>query len=76
MKFNCVAIDVDDYKYHSYYIITFYFSPYTLQEELSIDGKVISSSEIVCEGTSFFQSVSILFIMFYKNINPITQLYF
>ena len=48
------AIDTKNYLFHGYYIINFYSFPYTLQSELIIDGQVISSSEIVCEGTYFF----------------------
>ena len=48
------AIDTEDYSCHGYYIIKFYSYPYTIQEELSIDGQVISSGKIVCEGTYFF----------------------
>ena len=46
-KENC-AIDADDYSCHGYYIIKFSSSPYTLQEDLSIDGQVISSGEMLC----------------------------
>ena len=62
------------YSCHSYYIIKFSSYPYNLQADLSIDGKVISSGEMVCEVT-FFQSISILVIMFYKKINPIIQFF-
>ena len=48
------AIDTDDSSCHGYYIIKFYSSPYTLQEYLIIDKKVIYSGEMVCEGTFFF----------------------
>ena len=48
------AIDNDDSSCHGYYIIKFYSSPYTHQADLSIDGQVISSGKIVCEGTYFF----------------------
>ena len=75
MEGNYSCIDADDYSFYGYYIIKFYSSPYTLQSEFSIDGQVISSGEMVCEGTYFFQSISILIIMFYKKINTITQLY-
>ena len=47
------AIDTDDSSCHGYYIIKFYSSPYTLQSDLSIDGQVISSGEMICEGTYF-----------------------
>ena len=52
------AIDADDSSYHGYYIIKFYSSPYTLQVDLSIDGQVISSGEMVCEG-NYFLSINI-----------------
>ena len=48
------AIDTDDSSCHGYYIIKFFSYPYTLQADLIIDGKVISSDEMVCEGTNFF----------------------
>ena len=60
------AIDTDYSSCRGYYIIKFYSSPYTLQEDLCIDEKFISSGEMVCEGTYFFQSILILIIMFYK----------
>ena len=48
--------DIDNYdsSFHGYYIIKFSSSPYTLQEDLSIDRQVISSGEMVCKGTYFF----------------------
>ena len=42
-------IDTDDSLCHHYYIINIYSSPYNLQPELSIDGQVISSGEMLCE---------------------------
>ena len=48
------AIDTDDSSFHSYYIIKISSYPYTLQSDLSIDGQVISSGEILCEGNDFF----------------------
>ena len=63
---NYGAIDADDYTCHDYYIINFFSSPYILQSDLSINGQVISSSEMVCEETYVFQSISILIITFYK----------
>ena len=48
------AIDTDDSSWHGFYIIMFSSSPYTLQSDLSIDGKVIYSGEMVCEGNYFF----------------------
>ena len=32
-------------------LLEFFSSPYTLQEDLNIDGRVISSGSMVCEGT-------------------------
>ena len=54
MEENYGAIDADDSSCHGYYIIDFYSSPYTLQSYFSIGGQVISSGEIVCEGTYSF----------------------
>ena len=48
------AIDADDSSFHGYHIIKITSYTYTLQSELSIDGQVISSGEMVCEGTYFF----------------------
>ena len=48
------AIDTDNSSFHDYYIIKFSSSSYTLQADLIIDGQVISSVEIVCEGSYFF----------------------
>ena len=48
------AIDTDDFLCNGYYIIAFSSSPYTLQADSSIDGQVISSGEMLCEGTYFF----------------------
>ena len=46
--------DTDDSTFHGYCIIIFSSSPYTLQQNLSIDGQVLSSGEMVCEGNLFF----------------------
>ena len=54
MEGKYVAIDTYDSLCYGYYIIKFYSSPYTLQEDLSIYGQLISSGEIVCQGTYFF----------------------
>ena len=54
MEVKYGAIDTDDYSCRGYYIIKFYSYPYTLQADLSIDDKVISSGVIVCEGTYLF----------------------
>ena len=61
------AIDTDDYSCHGYYIIKFYSLPYNLQPDLSIDGQVISSIEIVCEGNYFFPISINYHYYFYKN---------
>ena len=49
-----IAIDADDFSYHGYYIIKISPFPYTLQEDLSIDGQFISYGEMFCERTYFF----------------------
>ena len=74
IEVNYGDIDADDYICHGCYIIRFSSTPYTLQSELSIYGQVISFGEMVCEGT-FFQSISIIILIFLQKINPITQLY-
>ena len=51
---NYCATDADDYSCRGYYIIKFSSSPYILQEDLSIDGQVISSGGMLCEGIYFF----------------------
>ena len=48
------SIDADDSTCHGYYIIKFYSYSYILQSNLSIYGQVISSGEMVCEGTKYF----------------------
>ena len=47
-------IDTNYSSCHGYYILKLFLSPYTFQSDLSIDGQVISSGEMVCEGTYFF----------------------
>ena len=54
MERNCGAIDADYFSCCGYYIIKFFSSPYTLQADLIIGGLVISSCEMVFEGTYFF----------------------
>ena len=54
MEGKCGAIDTYDSSCHEHYIIKFYSSSYTLQEDLSIYWQVISSVGIVCEGTYLF----------------------
>ena len=48
------AIDTENYSCHGYFIIKFSSSPYNLQADLIIDGQVISSGKIICEGNYFF----------------------
>ena len=48
------AIDANDSACHGYYIIRFSSSTYTLLEDLSIDGQVISLGEMVFKGTYYF----------------------
>ena len=58
---------------HGYYIIEFSSSTYTLQADLSIDGKVISSGEMVCEGTYFFpMSISSYYYVLQRTKSIIT----
>ena len=59
MEGNYGAIDADGYKFHGYYNIKYSSSPFILQAGLSVDGQVISSGEMVCEGTYF--SINIKF---------------
>ena len=47
------AIDADDSSCNGYYIIKFSSSTYILQSYLRIDGQVISSSDMLWEGTYF-----------------------
>ena len=54
MEGNYGAIYADDYSCNGYYIIKISSYPYTLQAEMSIDGKFISSGEMVFEGTYLF----------------------
>ena len=75
MEDNYGPIDYDDFSFHGYYIIKYFLSTYNLQSDLSIYGQNISSSEMVREGTYFFQSILILTIMFYKELNPLTNLF-
>ena len=48
------AIDDDYCSCHGYCIIKFTSSKYNLQSNFGIDGQVISSGKMVCEGTYFF----------------------
>ena len=58
---NYGAIDVDGLLFMAT-ILSKKSSKYTLHAELSIDGKVISSSEMVCEGTYFSNQYQFLLI--------------
>ena len=68
------TIDADDSSCHGYYIIKFSSSPYTIQEDLSIYGQVISSGEMVCRGNFSFQLIPIFIIMFKKKLNPLKKI--
>ena len=48
------------------YLMAVWWSSYNLQYYLIINGQVISFGEMVCEGTDFFQLISIIIIMFFK----------
>ena len=48
LEVNYSSIDSDDSSCHGYHIIKFSLYPYTLQQNLSIGGQVISSDEILC----------------------------
>ena len=52
-KVNYGDIDDDNNTCHGSYIIRFSLYPYTLQEGFNLDGQVISSCYIFCEGTYF-----------------------
>ena len=67
MEVNYGTIDSDYSTCHGYYIIIFSSSPYTLQADLSIDGQVIYSGEIVFEGTYFFININCHYYYFQKN---------
>ena len=61
---NYGSIDAD---FHGNYIIIFSSSPYTLQEDLSIDEKIISAGKIVCKGTIFFNPFKFSLLLFSKD---------
>ena len=65
------AIDSDDYRYNGYYIIRFSSCLYTLQADLSIDGQVISSGQMICEGNYFSVNINDHCYVLQKN-KPIT----
>ena len=48
MEVNHGYIDSEYSTFHGYHIIKFSLYPYTLQQNLSIGGQVISSGEILC----------------------------
>ena len=54
MKGKYGAIDTDYSSCHGYYMIKFSSYTYTLQADLIIYGRFISSGEILCEGTYLF----------------------
>ena len=60
------AIGTDNYSCRGYYIIKFYFSPNTLQADLSIDGQFISSGNFYANKLISLLSILILIIMFTK----------
>ena len=74
MEVNHGYIDSEYSTFHGYHIIKFSSYLYTLQYNLSIDGQVISSGEMVCEGTFFSYQYQLSLFYFSKN-NTITQLY-
>ena len=63
------AIDAYDSSCNGYYIIKNISSPYTLQEDLSIDGQVIYFGEMVFEVTYLFQININSHFMFNKKLN-------
>ena len=70
------AIDTDHFSCCGYYIINLSLYPFTLQTYLSINR--IFFLPVKCHGKEliFLQSISILIIIFYKELNPLTQLIF
>ena len=75
IEVNYGAIDDDYYTCHNYYIIIFSSYPYTLQADLNIYGQLISSGEILCEGT-YYSKINInSCYCFLQKINPVTQFY-
>ena len=69
MEVKYVAFDTDDSSFHGYYIIKFSSSLYTLQADLIIDRKVISSGELVREKFPPLQSILTLVVVFHKERN-------
>ena len=72
MEGNYVYIYADDSTCHGSYIIKSSQSPYTLQADLIIGDQVISSAEIICEGTYFSININYHYYVLKK---PITWLY-
>ena len=60
---NYDVFDVSYYTCHGYYIIKFSSSSYNLQSDFNIVGQLISSGEMVCNGTYYF-SININFHYF------------
>ena len=52
------TIDTDSRKYHGYSMVEFSSSPYTLQENKTIDDKVIESGELVSNGRYFNTAIA------------------
>ena len=69
------AIDIDYYSCHGYYIIKFSLSSYTLQAGLSIYGQVIFLVKWYVKEHTSSLSISILVIVFYKELNPLSKFF-
>ena len=74
MKGKYGDTDADNSTCHSYYIIKICSYKYNLQAELSIDGQVIYSGEIVCEGNYFIININYN-CYFLQKLIPLIQLY-
>ena len=68
MEVKCGAIDADYSSCNGYYIIKFSLSPYALQADFSIDGKVIYYSEILCAPVSTSLLHQIMGVMISENM--------
>ena len=68
-------IYADDSSYNGYYSIKFTSSTYAVHSDLSIDGKVISYSEMVCKGTHFFPINITHHYYVLQKLNPLTRLF-
>ena len=73
-EINVGAINADYSTCHGYYIIIF-LSLYTLQEDFNVDVQVISSGEMVCEGTYYLPININSHYYVSPKINQTTQLY-